>query len=76
MAPSTGRVAVIGEQPRVQGFALAGALVLVADDEAAVRSQWAALPADVPVVVLTPAAAQALGQSIPDVRRLTVVMPS
>lgn len=71
----TGRVAVLGELPRVQGYALAGALVVVADDPAAVRSQWAALPADVPVVVLTPAAASALADRLPDAARLTVVMP-
>ena len=72
---SVGRVAVLGEQPRVQGFALAGALVLVADDAAAARSRWDALPADVPVVVLTPAAAEALRDQLPDAARLTVVMP-
>jgi vacuolar-type H+-ATPase subunit F/Vma7 len=75
MAPSTGPVAVIGEQHRVQGFALAGAVVLVAEDDAAVRSQWAALPAEVSVVVLTPAAAVAVGGLASGVRPLTVVMP-
>jgi vacuolar-type H+-ATPase subunit F/Vma7 len=75
MTPSAGPVAVIGEQARVQGFALAGAVVMVADDEAAVRSQWASLPADVPVVVLTPAAAVALGHLTADDGRLIVVMP-
>lgn len=75
MTPPAGRVAVLGERPRVQGFALAGAMVLVADDDESVRSQWADLPSDVPVVVLTPVAAAALGDLVPDVRRLTVVMP-
>ena len=70
-----GRVAVLGELYRVQGFALAGALVLVAADDDDVRSRWAALPADVPVVVLTPAAASALADRLPDPARLTVVMP-
>lgn len=55
------RLAAIGEWPRVRGFALAGALVLEADDAASARSAWAALPADVEVVVLTPAAARAVG---------------
>ena len=72
---AAGRVAVLGEEPRVQGFALAGALVLVAGDAAAVRSRWAALPTDVPVVVLTPGAAAALRDRLPDPHRLTVVMP-
>ena len=75
MTLSAGPVAVIGELPRVQGFALAGAVVLVADDDAAVRSQWASLPTDVPVVVLTAAAAVALGHLAADGGRLIVVMP-
>lgn len=54
------RVAAIGERARVQGFALAGALVVEAGDPDAVRAAWAALAADVEVVVLTPAAARAL----------------
>jgi hypothetical protein len=54
------RVAVIGEGVRVQGFALGGALVLAAEDPAAVRAAWRTLPGDVAVVVLTPRAADAL----------------
>jgi vacuolar-type H+-ATPase subunit F/Vma7 len=71
------RVAVLGEQVRVQGFALAGALVLEAGDAAQVRAAWASLPGDVAVVVLTPRAARALqdhpppGAGLP----LTVVLP-
>jgi vacuolar-type H+-ATPase subunit F/Vma7 len=71
----TGRVAVLGERPRVQGFALAGALVLAAEDPAAVRSLWDALPADVAVVVLTRAAAATLADRLPEATPLTVVMP-
>ena len=70
------RVAVIGELTRVQGFALAGAVVLAAADPEAVRSAWASLGADVAVVVLTPAAAAALGDAQRPPRwPLTVVMP-
>ncbi|HEY6708605.1 MAG TPA: V-type ATP synthase subunit F [Actinomycetota bacterium] len=71
------RVAVLGEQVRVQGFALAGALVLEAGDAAEVRAAWASLADDVAVVVLTPRAAEALrdrpppGPGVP----LTVVLP-
>ena len=54
------RVAVIGEGVRVQGFALAGALVLAAEDAAGARAAWRSLPPDVVVVVLTPEAADAL----------------
>ena len=54
------RVAVIGEGVRVQGFMLAGALVLAAEDAAAARAAWRSLPPDVAVAVLTPRAADAL----------------
>jgi vacuolar-type H+-ATPase subunit F/Vma7 len=52
-------VAVIGEETLVRGFALAGALVLAADDPEAVRAAWRDLPDDVAVVILTEAAAGA-----------------
>lgn len=55
-----GTVAVLGERALVQGFALAGARVFAAESPAGVREAWAALPADVLVLVLTPAAATAL----------------
>lgn len=67
-----GGIAVIGEHVRVQGFGLAGALVMVAAEPAAVRRCWQALPGEVDVVVLTPAAADAIGDPA---GRLTVVMP-
>jgi vacuolar-type H+-ATPase subunit F/Vma7 len=67
------RVAVIGEQVRVQGFALAGAIVRVAEDPDAARSAWLGLPDDVAVVILTPAAHEAVADRPP--HRLTVVMP-
>jgi len=51
------RVAVIGEGVRVQGFALAGALVLAAEDAAAARAAWRSLHPDVAMAVLTPRAA-------------------
>ncbi len=71
------RVAVVGELTRVQGFALAGALVLVAEDAQAARAAWSSLADDVAVVVLTPQAAAALGDEL-ERRRwpLAVVMPS
>jgi vacuolar-type H+-ATPase subunit F/Vma7 len=70
------RVAAIGELTRVQGFALAGAVVLVAGDQEAVRAAWSSLDEEVAVVVLTPAAAAALGDE-PGARLwpLRVVMP-
>lgn len=75
-----GRVLVLGERSRVGGFALAGAEVVAAEDPAAVIAAWAALEPDVAVVVLTPAAADALGPLLdepprPD-RPLVVPMPA
>jgi hypothetical protein len=58
----------------VQGFALAGALVSIADDDDSVRSAWLALPHDVTVVILTPQAAAVLADLLPESRRLSVVM--
>jgi vacuolar-type H+-ATPase subunit F/Vma7 len=72
-----GRIAAIGSEPRVQGFALAGALVTVADTPEDVRRAWADLPPDVQLVILTPQAAQALARQLDDVSspRLSAVMP-
>ncbi|KOT42777.1 hypothetical protein ADK41_07705 [Streptomyces caelestis] len=60
-------------------MALAGAVVLVADDPDAVRRAWRSLPDGIDLVILTPAAARAL-ESGPAtggaLRPLTAVMPS
>jgi vacuolar-type H+-ATPase subunit F/Vma7 len=70
------RIAALGEEVRVQGYALAGAVVIAADGPEAVRSAWRTLPEDIAVVVLTPAAAAALGtdEGMPD-WPLWVVLP-
>ncbi len=71
-----GRIAVIGAHPSVVGFALAGALVLEAEDETAVHAAWQALPDDVAVVVLTPAVARVLPDETPSrLAPLRVVLP-
>ncbi|MBD0422707.1 hypothetical protein H0H10_26720 [Streptomyces sp. TRM S81-3] len=73
-----GRVAALGERTRVAGLALAGAVVLLADDPEAVRRAWRALPDGIDLVILTPAAAAALSSdpAAPRARRpLTAVMP-
>jgi vacuolar-type H+-ATPase subunit F/Vma7 len=73
------RVAVIGEELRVQGFALAGAAVYPARTEDEVRRAWLSLPADVAVVVLTARAAAWLGDPpapAPGRDLLAVVMPA
>jgi vacuolar-type H+-ATPase subunit F/Vma7 len=54
------RVAVIGARSEVEGYRLAGALVRVAEDPAAVREAAATLPPDVAVVIVTRDAAGAL----------------
>jgi vacuolar-type H+-ATPase subunit F/Vma7 len=70
-------VAVIGEETAVAGYALAGAVVVPAEDGPAVLAAWNALDADVEVVVLTPSAARALGSERTEATHpLTVVMPS
>lgn len=68
------RVAVIGEEMRVQGFGLAGAIVCPASGSPEVREAWHGLDDEVLVVVLTAAASTALADT-PLGRRLTVVMP-
>ena len=74
---AVGRVAVIGEETLVAGYALAGAVVAPTEDARAVRDAWDALGTEVDVVVLTPAASQALGPSrTATTHPLTVVMPS
>ena len=70
-----GRVAAIGEESRVGGFALAGALTVPARTADEARTAWAALPPDVALVVLTAAAAEALADELGDSPRLTAVMP-
>jgi vacuolar-type H+-ATPase subunit F/Vma7 len=56
------RLVAVGEGARVAGFALAGADVVVADDDAAVRAAVAAAGADpeVAVLLLTARAREAL----------------
>lgn len=71
-----GRLAAIGAAPSVSGFRLVGAMVLEAEDPAAVRAAWASLPGDVSVVVLTPGAAGALSDVPgPPPAPLRVVLP-
>lgn len=73
------RVAALGAESEIEGYGLAGALMVVADEPAAVRDGWFGLPPDTALVVLTRPAAQALADVLarpPADGRLTVVMPS
>jgi vacuolar-type H+-ATPase subunit F/Vma7 len=70
------RVAAIGEERRVRGFALAGVSVVAVADEAAARDAWEALDADISLVILTPTAAHGLRRALTtDARRLWVELP-
>ena len=69
------RIVVLGEEPRIEGFSLAGADVVVATGADQVRAEWAGLGDDVGVVVLTPAAEAALDGEPSPPRLLRVVMP-
>ena len=53
--------AVIGESVLTGGFALAGAVVITAEDAGQARAAWKSLPSDVAVLVLTASAAAWLG---------------
>ncbi|HTJ70911.1 MAG TPA: hypothetical protein VL551_25440 [Actinospica sp.] len=70
-----GRVAALGEAGSVEGFALAGVVVLPAAGREAVLAAWRELPADVEVVILSDAAARILEGVADGGRPLTVVMP-
>jgi vacuolar-type H+-ATPase subunit F/Vma7 len=72
---SAGRVAAIGEQIHVEGFALAGAVACPAENPDEVLAAWRSLPPDVAVVILTPSAAGTIAPPEPGSLPLTVVMP-
>ncbi len=58
-------LAVVGERTRVEGWALAGALVLPAETADELRRAWAAIRTrDVAAVLLTSAAAQGLAAEL------------
>ena len=71
------KIVAIGENERLRGFALAGVDVAVAFDPEGAHGAWAALSADVALVILTPAvhAALAADELEPAGRRLWVVLP-
>lgn len=78
MSPDQGvnTVAAIGAGHAIEGFALAGASVMIAESDDAVRASWQALPPDVGLVILTSDADRALqSQRSERPRTLTVVMP-
>ncbi|WP_326648141.1 MULTISPECIES: hypothetical protein [unclassified Streptomyces] len=71
-----GTVAAIGEQVRVGGLSLVGVTIHAADDPEEVRRAWQDLSEGSTLVILTPAAAKALGAvALDSVRPLVAVMP-
>lgn len=70
-----GAVVVLGEASKVEGYRLAGASVLVAEDAAAVRRAWADIGSDTALIIVTTAAARILDAELSDGAPLTVVMP-
>jgi hypothetical protein len=68
---------VLGAEPRVVGWALAGVLPVPVGTRDEARAAWAALPGDVALVLLTADAAEALAAELADPTsdRLTAVMP-
>jgi len=56
--------AVIGEALSVEGYALAGATVLVADSQAGAAAAWDALPPDTALLVMTTRAAEWLADRL------------
>jgi len=74
---SGGRVVALGSAPAVDGFALGGAEPVHAEDDDEVRRCWDALPAEVALVILTPAADAALrGRAAPHPHLLTARIPT
>jgi vacuolar-type H+-ATPase subunit F/Vma7 len=71
-----GRIVAIGEEARIMGFDLAGVVICPAADAAAVRAAWHDLRPDDALVILTAAAAEALGDEAMRTRPpLTAIMP-
>ena len=71
-----GAVVALGEASLVRGFALGGAVVIVAETPEELREAWSSLPDDSALVVLTKDAASALGDKLDAPGTpLTTVMP-
>lgn len=76
MDRSSSAVVAIGERVRIQGFALAGVATCEAETADDARTAWRSLGPAVAIVILTPAAAQAIAGRVQDTAApLTVVMP-
>jgi hypothetical protein len=71
-----GQVVALGEASQVANFVLGGAAVMVAENSDEARQAWAALPDATELVILTAAAASAVGEGLDAPGApLTAVMP-
>lgn len=69
-------IVALGEDDRLEGFALAGASVITASTDDEIRRAWDRLDSDVGLVILSASASRALESRLderPDV--LTAVLP-
>jgi vacuolar-type H+-ATPase subunit F/Vma7 len=69
-------IGAIGEPALVAGYALAGATTMPAQGPDEVRQAWESLPSGTTLVILTAAAADALGGRLSGAEPLTAVMPA
>jgi len=69
-------IVAIGEELLLAGYALAGVDVLPAEDAAAARAAWEALPFDTGLVLLTPSAYAEVGRDVRGRRVLWAVLPA
>ncbi|MEV0738487.1 hypothetical protein AB0I51_21520 [Streptomyces sp. NPDC050549] len=70
------RIAAIGEWLRIAGLASAGVVLRPAEEPEAVRTAWHGLAPEVELVIVTPTAAEALGDVLVDGQGpLVAVMP-
>lgn len=60
------QVVALGEQVLLEGYALAGAEVRIAETDEEVRKVWAEIPGQSSIVLLTQRAARALGPLLAD----------
>ena len=70
------KAAVIGEELAVEGYALAGCVLLPADNPDELNAAWQSLPPDTVLLILTESAATWLADRLaqrPDI--MTAVMP-
>ncbi|HYL08057.1 MAG TPA: hypothetical protein VEU76_05880 [Candidatus Udaeobacter sp.] len=68
------RIAALGEWRRIQALAIAGVEAHVAATDEAAVAEWSSLSADVAVLIVTRAAASALGKRIEERPNLLVTV--